>query len=137
MAVLIPYSVREGILAGITGTGGVLEAPVSVELYQSPVSLGTRTTYAEMLAAIATFDGYTAKTISAWSAQYRDGADNVYQDGGELLWVRTVTGSPQTIYGAYWHETTNLLGVEEFPVPIVVEFADDPVIYLPVFAYGQ
>lgn len=135
---LMPYAGRETVLTNLIALGSLLAPPVTIKLYKSPISVGTRTTLTELDAAVATFPGYADKSVAAWSAQYRDGADNVYIDLGEQLWIATGVVDPaQTIYGAYMIAGAVLVGIEVFAVPVVVAQADDPVIYIPVFAYGQ
>lgn len=141
MAILVSFPFREAILAAITGTGAPLdEANIEIALIAGPFAPDTRTTLADCEASEpdgTSFPGYARKTGLAWSTPFIDGADNIYQDLGEQLWVANADPpAPLSITGVFWTDGTDVI-IEMFSAPQVVERDLDPVRYIPQFGYGQ
>lgn len=139
---IIPYLLRQDILQAILGTGNPLdEADVTIGLIKQGLSPSTRTTRAQVLAAEPSnveFPGYAGVTPIVWSAPYRDGSDNVFEDAGEFSFI--VTGAdcpaPLDIIGAYWATATRVV-IELFDAAVRVQREGDIVRYVPQFGYGQ
>lgn len=83
----------------------------------------------------ATFDGYAAKTISAWEAAYLNGNAAVSNGTTVESWVPTGTTTPNTVAG-YWLVGGNgsYLGGEAFASPIAVTGPTTPVNIVPRYA---
>lgn len=139
---LITYPLRLAIEDLITNTGGVLDiANLELALIVGAFSPNTRTTLADCEAKEpdnTAFPGYARITPAAWSAQYRDGADNIFQDMGLAEWIVTGGDCPVqlSVTGVFWSDGTNAV-IEMFDVPQVVSLEGDAVRYIGVFAYGQ
>jgi hypothetical protein len=104
--------------------GAVLDAagPIhsTVKLAQgafAPVPTSDPTTFTE-----ATFDGYAAKTITAWTSAYLvPGPSSEILSAAVLSWSPTGTTTPNTITG-YWIVGGNghYLGGESFAQPVIL-----------------
>jgi hypothetical protein len=138
---IVSYPFRKKIMTRITGTGGTLDgASLATGLLLAGISAGTRTTLADCAAFEpdnTSFPGYARITPIAWSAQYRDGGDNVYVDAGEQFFIASADPpAPLSIVGAFWTDLTDVV-IELFDEPQGVTKKDDAVRYVPTFAYGQ
>ncbi len=81
----------------------------------------------------ATFPGYSAQIVQQWTPPILVGADAASY-GDPVLWERSVSGLPQTIYGYYVTAgpTSDLLWAERRAAgPVVVSAAGDPVYLTP------
>lgn len=142
---IIPPAIRELVVEWVVDTGGPLET-VTVGLFQSTYTPSVNSTYAELLAAIATFSGYAAFTPVVWTGAFLDANKTAFMLGG-LIEFASVTATPfvpNSIGGYYLYDGTTLLGVEQFtdpvtglPTPVGVTAAGMLVPVLPRFSFGQ
>lgn len=99
---------------------GAVPAPPKVHLASAPFSPSPTldpTTLTE-----ATFDGYAAKTVTAWGTVHLDSSNQAtFISASALDWTPTGSTTPNTIYG-YWliDSGGKLVQSETFPTPILL-----------------
>jgi hypothetical protein len=130
------YYVKEAVRVDLVelaiDTGNPLEA-VTAELYTSAVTPNETCTKASMDAIKAAFTGYAAIVI-VWTAVGIAPNRNPYTQSQNLHWLCTSAPvSPVNCYGVYYHDTTDLLAIDPFPAPVVVDEALDPVDWIATF----
>lgn len=141
MSLIITYPIRQAVLALITGGGGPLDsADLVVGLLTELPAGGTRITLADCEAVEPdgdSFPGYARIDPTVWGDPYRDGADNCFQDMGEMEWICSDDPPADlTVVAAFWSNGTDVI-VDTFPAPQTVTKKDDPVRYIGQFGYGQ
>lgn len=110
----------------LTDVGGPFEA-VTARPYISPIVPTDLTTFAEMDAVKATFTG-SAGILIVWSNEMVAPNRQVYKQSQNLNWICTATpAEPETVYGVFYYNGTDLIGVDVFPTPILVDEILDPV----------
>lgn len=110
----------------LTGVGGPFEA-VSCRPFKAPISPTDLTTFAELDAIKADFTG-SAPILIVWSDAAVAPNRQVYKQSQNLLWICTAApATAQTIFGVYYYNGTDLIGVDVFPAPVVVDEVMDPV----------
>jgi hypothetical protein len=119
-------TVRLDSLALITGVGGPLEA-VSVKPITGPITPTDETTFAEANALAATFTG-SAAILIVWSDPAIAPNRQPFQESQLLLWICTADpAAPESIYGVMYYNGTDLIGIDLFPAPVLIEQAYDSV----------
>jgi hypothetical protein len=94
-------------------------ASSKLRLFQSPITLTPATTHAALVAAEATFNGYSAITVTAWQAAYLASQGGASISSGYQQWNFTTGSTTNMIYG-FWLEDAagNLVAAGSFDTPI-------------------
>lgn len=116
-------------------------AGAEIHLYQQPVQINPQLTLAQMTEIEATFDGYAAQTVAAWSDPYLDPNGGATISSGYHQFNFAVEASPSVtnnIYGLYVVDAHgNLIIVFSFPTPAPMFQTGDAVPCNVLLNYGQ
>jgi hypothetical protein len=117
---------REGVLTAAIDTGGTFET-VNATLYNAPVAENPFLTLADLTPLAATFTGGGPLVIT-WSAIALSGANQPFVESQLLLWICTADPvSPEDIYGVYYDDGTDFLGLDPFDQAARISRAGDSV----------
>lgn len=106
--------------------GGTTIGTLTLRLFQSPASgISAATVLGDLTQC--NFPGYAAATSLSWDPPAVNGSGQWESRCGNQFFTRSTTGSPQTVYGSYYTDSTDgaLIAVELWSLPVVVEFAFD------------
>lgn len=121
---LITQGVRQDSLTLLTGVGGPYEA-VSAKPYIGPITPTDLTVLADLTAVDNTFTGGAAKVIT-WSGQIVSANRQWFVESQLLLWIATaLTNLPQSVYGVYYYTGADLIGVDPFDAPVLIDEVGD------------
>ena len=117
MAGKVPLSAQLNVLDAMIA--GFLSG-CKMHLLGTNVTIGSSTTLAAMLAAEATFTGYTAQTLNAWSAAATDGTNAAVSTDTQGQFTPTGAGGTGNVYGYFLTNSagTAWYGGENFASPL-------------------
>lgn len=103
-----------------TNPGGVLRTQgANFNLFQTDLTPGTSMVLADYTAAVATFDGYSAKVLTM-GLGYVDGTKNAFAQSQLLSFIKAAGVNTQNIYGWWIDDGTNVIMAAKFNAPIAM-----------------
>lgn len=89
---------------------------VKLRLFSSNLTIGPSTTLSALLAAEATFTGYTSNTLTAWSTPTIDMTGRAATVCTQPSFTGTASGGTGSLYGYFYTSSagTKLYGAESF-----------------------
>jgi hypothetical protein len=136
MTPIFPRDALRTLIGYWNATGNYL-AGAKVHLFTNQISISPTTPLTALTEA--TFDGYSAASITTWLTPYSDVLGNAILEAQIEQFLCTGSTVSETIYGAYLTNTlgTALLMAINFATPVHITQAGDAVIFSPQVSLGQ